>query len=188
MNANDVLNLTRVTHVRELKSEVARLNQELAAARDELAGWRSHFELALTAALDAERLPEGGRLLIVDGWNALLGSASVLSAEEKRKTMSEKEARLVELVRIWLDAHPSDGAWIVFDGSQVGGRAEPRLRISFTGGSGAHRADRMVCDYLRMRRLAGVAHSVLVATEDRDFRKNAGSLGAQVVSVRSVVS
>ena len=183
MNTNDVLNLARLTHVRELKSEVARLSQELAATRAELDAVRHHFALALEAALDAEHLPENGRLLIVDGWNALLGSASLLTVEEKRLPMPEKESRLVELVRAWLDAHPLDSAWIVFDGAQAGGRAEPRLRISFTGGGGAHRADRMVCDYLRMRRFAGASKSVLVVTEDKDFRKEAQSLGAQVLSV-----
>jgi len=186
MNANDVLNLTRVTHVRELKAEVARLNQELASTRAELESLRGHFALALEAALDAERLPADGRLLIVDGWNALLGSASILTDAEKRQPIAAKEGRLVELARVWLAAHPLDSVWIVFDGAQAGGRSETRLRITFTGGTGPHRADRLVCDYLRMRQWSGASRSVLVATEDRDFRRNAEDLGATVVSVSTL--
>ena len=187
MTANDILNGARVAHVRELKSEVARLREELARTQAELEGLRSHFDLALAAARDADRLPEGGALLVVDGWNALLGSASVLPPEARRAKPGEKADALRALVRAWLATHPQDRAWVVFDGGHAGGRAEERLHVTFTGGTGPHRADRMVCDYLRMRRLAGAAHDVVVRTEDRDFRRAAESLGATVRGVRTLL-
>ncbi len=180
MNANDVLNGTRVAQVRTLKAEVARLAEELARARAECEALKTHFALALVAARDVERLPPEARLLIVDGWNALLGSASVLTAEEKRLPLAGKEAALVTRVKAWLAAHPADAAWIVFDGAKEGGRAEGRLTITFTGGTGAHRADRLICDYLRMCRYTGQARPILVATVDKDFRRTAQSLGATV--------
>lgn len=186
MTANDVFTGARVAHVRELKAEVARLKEELSHARAELETLKSHFALALGAALDAARLPPGGRLLVVDGWNALLGSASVLAPDERRLDLRTKEERLCARVRTWLAAHPDDAAWIVFDGAQAGGRAEPRLRVSFTGGTGPHRADRMVCDYLRMCRLAGDAARVRVVTEDKDFRREAQSLGAEIADMESL--
>ena len=186
MTSNDLLNATRLTHVRELKAENAQLREELARTRAELDAARSHFALALAAARDADRLPPEGRLLIVVGWNALLGSASILSAEEKLRTPSGKEALLAARVQAWLAAHPPDRAWIVFDGAHAGGRADGRLRISFTGGTGAHRADRLVCDYLRMCRFAGALRTVLVATEDKDFRRDAQALGATVVPVSTL--
>lgn len=183
MTPNDILQATQLTHVRELKTENARLRAALAQARSELDAVRSHFAHALAAARDAETLPPDGRLLVVDGWNALLGSASLLTQEEKRQTPSEKEARLAALAQAWLAAHPQDRVWIVFDGARVDGRSDGRLRLTFTGGTGAHRADRFVCDYLRLRRFAGATHNILVATEDKDFRRDVLSLGATVVPV-----
>ena len=58
--------------------------------------------------------------------------------------------------------------------------AEGRLRVGYTGGTGAHRADRMVCDYLRMRKILGLNHAVTVVTDDKDFAKEAAALGASV--------
>jgi len=183
MTANDIFQGARLVHVRELKAEVARLNEELARTREELEGLRSHFALALEAAREADRIPSGGRLVIVDGWNALLGSASVLPPAERRLPPKDKEELLRARVRVWLADHPLDSAWIVFDGERAGGASEPRLRTTFTGGTGPHRADRLVCDYLRMRRFVGTASDVLVLTEDRDFRRAAETLGAVVAGV-----
>lgn len=187
MTANDIYLGARVAHVRELKAEIARLNAALADARAALAGLRDHFALALVAARDADALPAGGRLAVVDGWNALLGSASLLAPAERRADAWQKRERLCALVRAWLDAHPLDRAWIVFDGPQADATADGRLRVSFTGGEGAHRADRMVCDYLRGRRAAGAAHRVCVFTEDADFRRAAAALGADVCPVRALL-
>ena len=186
MTAQQIFLGERVAHVRELKTEVTRLTDELARARAELAEFRSHFALALAAARDADRLPAGGRLLVVDGWNALLGGVTVLAPGERHLPSREKAARLRVCVRAWLDRHPQDAAWIVFDGAEAGGRAEPRLHVTYTGGAGLHRADRLVCDYLRMRRLVGAAHDVLVLTEDKDFRREAAALGAAVAGVAAL--
>lgn len=170
-------------HVRELKTEIARLNDELARTRDELEALRAHLALALEAARDADRLQPGGRLVVVDGWNALLGSASVLEKEERHADVHMKKERLRALAREWLAAHPLDAVWLVFDGARADGRVEGRLRETYTGGEGPHRADRLVCDYLRMRRLTGRAHDVVVLTEDADFRREAERLGAVVEGV-----
>lgn len=174
----------RVARVRELKAQVAALNEELASANEERAALRGLFHLALAAALDARRLPPGARMLVVDGWNALFGTHSILSAEQKREmAIEEKREVLSKRVREWLAAHPEDAAWIVFDGSRLGGREEGRLRVSWTGGEGPHRADNMVCDYLRMGALVGANVRALVVTDDKDFRRRAESLGAKVVGV-----
>ncbi|MGN0853226.1 MAG: hypothetical protein ACI4Q3_07590 [Kiritimatiellia bacterium] len=183
MTANDIIRDARVAHVRELKAEVARLNAELVRTRDELASLRGHLDQALLAVRDAETIPEGGTFLIVDGWNALLGSHSILSSGEKHLPLDGKSDALRARVRAWLAAsvHLNDRAWIVLDGPRPGGETEERLRVSWTGGSGAHRADRFICDYLRMRRFAGPRGNVVVATDDRDFKREAERLGAVVV-------
>ena len=101
---------------------------------------------------------------------------------------AQKEERLCALARAWLADHPADRVWIVFDGGRADARLDGRLRVTFTGGSGPHRADRMVCDYLRMRRVAGATYPVAVLTEDKDFRRSAASLGATVRGVRELLA
>lgn len=188
MTAHDIFTDSRVARVRELKTEINRLNEELARTRAELEGLRAHFALALAAARDAETLPEGGRLAIVDGWNALLGSASLLTSAERPLDSPRKRDILRAHVRAWLDAHPLDRAWIVFDGAQAGGETEGRLRVSFTGGEGPHRADRLICDYLRMCRYTGAVHRIHVFTEDTDFRRTATALGGTVHAIHELLS
>ena len=169
---------SHVTRMRTLKDENARLRDELARACEERDSLRQHFGLALLAARDAERLPADGTLLIVDGWNAILGSENVRVNGE-----TGWREQLKNIVTKRLENSPNDIAWIVFDGHEINGYADGRLRISYTGGTGAHRADRLVCDYLRMRKLAGANGNVAVVTNDKDFRKEAERLGATVVGV-----
>ena len=74
MTSNDIVRDARIAHVRELKAEVARLKAELAAAQQACATWEHHFALALAAARDVDRLPNGGTMLILDGWNIVFNS------------------------------------------------------------------------------------------------------------------
>lgn len=177
MTANDIFRDTRVAHVRELKSEVAKLKEELARERAERESLERHFALALAAARDAERMPPDAELLVVDGWNAVIGTHRLDAAACRagRERLVEKlRGRVVEAQRLHV--------WAVFDGAEMNAAAEAegRLRVGYTGGSGAHRADRMVCDYLRMRRILGLKHPVTVVTDDKDFAKEAAALGAAV--------
>ena len=45
------------------------------------------------------------------------------------------------------------------------------MQSMFPGGCGEHRADRFICDYLRMANFQSLAGKVRVRTNDRDFRK-----------------
>lgn len=183
MTTNQIINDTHVKHVRRLKAEVARLNEELALARAELESLHSHFALALEAALDARDIPQGGRLVIIDGWNAALGYGGVLREADFASGAGAMEEAICDRARAWLAANPLDSAWVVFDGRRASGRSEPRLRVSFTGGRGKHRADRMICDYLRMMRFSGASHRALVVTNDKAFRHEAASLGAETAGI-----
>ncbi len=163
MNSNDVIRDARVEHVRELKAEIARLKAGLSAATDELGEWRAHFDLALLAAADAAKVPPGGRIVIVDGCNLLFN--------EFRR---DKAALLAAA-----GAVEAGFVWVVFDGPRENSRAEGRMRVSYTGGTGTQRADRLVTDYVRMLRRAGDTHEVVVVTGDRDFRKAVEKEGAK---------
>lgn len=177
MTANDIIQDSRVVHVRALKAEVARLKGELARACDERESLDRHFALALAAARDAERMPTDAEMLVVDGWNAVIGTRR-LDAEARRAGRK----RLIELLRASVATDPRLHAWLLFDGDEMNAVSEldGRLRVGYTGGSGAHRADRMVCDYLRVRRILGLTQPVTVVTDDRDFAKEAAALGAAV--------
>jgi SSS family solute:Na+ symporter len=159
--SQDVIIGARAMHLRELKSEVSRLKADNAALRDENAQLMAHFDLALRAAEDLRTLPEGGKLVVVDGWNLILGAKKEASGRDD--LIAKAKARLAE--------RPDDMVWIVFDGPDENSRQQGRLRISYTGGSGPHRADRMICDFLRMARFAGDASRIEVRTNDKDFRK-----------------
>ena len=177
MTTNDIFRDTRVAHVRELKAEVARLKEELARTREARESLDRHFALALAAARDAERMQCDAELLIVDGWNAVIGTHHLDAA-----ACEAGRDRLVERLRARVAADPRLHAWALFDGAEMGAAAEAegRLRMGYTGGTGAHRADRMVCDYLRMRKILGLNHPVTVITDDKDFAKEAAALGAAV--------
>jgi hypothetical protein len=41
------------------------------------------------------------------------------------------------------------------------------MRITYTGGEGVQRADKMICDYLRMANFAGKISNVEVLTRDK---------------------
>ncbi len=177
MTSNDIFRDTRVAHVRELKAEVSKLKEELADVKCERDSLDAHFALALAAAMDAERMPEDAELLIVDGWNVVIGTHR-LSEEVRRagrdRLMEELRARVRDDARLYV--------WALFDGTQMNAVSEEdgRMRVGYTGGTGAHRADRMVCDYLRMRKILGLNHPVTVVTDDKDFAKEAAALGAAV--------
>ena len=157
-DSQDIMLGARVAHVRELKAEVAALKADNIRLRDELESLRSHFDLALTAAADLRRLSGGGRMILVDGWNLILGAHR--EARDRDELVARWERHLAE--------HPSDAVWIVFDGPREHAENRGRLRISYTGGTGAHRADRLICDFLRMASYLGLADRVEVRTDDRD--------------------
>ena len=177
MTTNDIFRDTRVAHVRELKAEVARLKEELARTREARESLDRHFSLALAAARDAERMPPDAELLIVDGWNAVIGTRRLDDAARHAR-----RDRLVADLRARASANPRLHVWALCDGAEMRAAAESggRLRVGYTGGTGAHRADRMVCDYLRMRKILGLNNPVTVVTDDKDFAKEAAALGAAV--------
>ena len=179
MTVNDIVKDARVAHVRELKAEIASLKASLAAAQAACAAWESHFALALAAARDAERLPDGGDVLILDGWNIVFNS--------KFKVPDDPHAgkqRLIDAMRAYAQGRTAEFVWLVFDGAEENSSAEGALRISYTGGEGTQRADRLVTDYVRLMRMTGQKVSVTVVTNDKTFAKGVAALGAEVRGVK----
>ena len=168
MSSQDIMMGARVAHVRELKAEIGRLRAENTRLRAECESLRAHFDIALAAAGDLRGLPEGGRLEIWDGWNLVLGA--------------KKEARdcgdLASQAKRMVDETPGLFVWIVFDGPRMASHVEGRVRISYTGGEGSQRADRLVVDYFRMAVWLGFGDRVSVRTNDKDFLRQVNRLRA----------
>lgn len=169
MDAQGAIIASRIVRVGEMRKEVARLKEENARLRDEAAALSAHFAFALLAARDLETLPKGSRFIIVDGWNMVLGDGS-----DPRRAKSSRE--LVAKWQAYLASRTGDFVWIVFDGHDDNTRQDGRLRVSYTGGTGAQRADRFICDFLRMARFQGLAHRVEVVTSDKKLLKEAERL------------
>ncbi len=162
MNAHEMMEAARLVRVRELQTALTKAAAENKNLREENEMLRAHFDLAVLAAGDLAALDPGGKFIIVDGWNMILGA--------------QKEARdrrdLVSQAREHVKAHPLDFVWIVLDGPRQSSREEGRIRISYTGGCGPHRADRFICDFLRMARLKDDLSRIEVRTNDKDFLRD----------------
>lgn len=168
MTAQEMIEAARLTRVRELQTQLAKAAAENARLAAENAELNAHLDLALLAAEDLRALPEGGRLVIVDGWNLILGARVGQDVQGYR---ARNPSDLIAEAKSYLAAHPLDFVWIVFDGPREDARAEGRMRISYTGGIGPHRADRFICDFLRMAKFRGELAHIVVETRDKDFKK-----------------
>lgn len=177
MNAQDVILGSRVAHLRELKAEIDRLKAENARLRAENEELNHHLDLAALAAEDLRGLSPSGRLVLVDGWNL------ILSTDKQARNPQE----LVEQMKDHLAGHPDDFVWVVFDGPKESARQEGRLRISYTGGTGPHRADRFITDFVRMSRFRGDLAKIEVWTHDKDFIKSLRRLGLTMAPDRRSV-
>lgn len=163
MSAQDLILGSRVAHVGELKRELAQEKAANAALRDENAALKAHFDFALLAATDLRALPPGGRLELWDGWNLVLGAKK--EARDRADLIAQAKARLAaegaEALRVW----------IVFDGARESVVNDGRLRVSYTGGAGEHRADRFITAFVRMAAYLGLAERLAVRTNDKDFAR-----------------
>ena len=161
MNAQDMIEAARLVRVRELQTALTKAAAENLRLKTENEMLFAHFDLAILAANDLAALPPDGRLVIVDGWNMILGANKV--AKDRAELVAQAKAHVAE--------HPSDFVWIVLDGPRASSSVDGRVRVSYTGGVGAHRADTFICDFLKMARFRGDIRRIEVRTDDKDFKK-----------------
>lgn len=165
MNAQDVILGARVAHVRELKAELSREKAANAALRDENAALRARIDLACLAADELRRLPPDGVMELWDGWNLVLGAQK--EAKDRAALVAQARERLsapgAESLRIW----------IVLDGPREAVECDGRLRVSYTGGNGEQRADKLILAFVRFAAYLGLAERVRVRTNDRELARRA---------------
>lgn len=188
MTAANIIMDARVAHVRELKTELAKVKARLVSAESDRDVLVSHFALALTALHDFERLPCDAQFCIIDGWNAILHNRNVskLSSEN----VSKLKAEFLQGIGI---VHTHDAVeaesgeccdspidtWVIFDGADERSSKHGRYRISYTGGVGSQRADRLIVDYVHAAKILGLDVSrIIVKTSDKELVKKVTGLGA----------
>lgn len=151
MSAQDIIMSSRALHIRELKTQVDKLRLENTRLHDELSALKAHFDQALLAAMD---LKGGEPLEIWDGWNLILGAQKIARSREDLIAQAKAAKRRI---------------WIVLDGPKENACEEGKVRISYTGGTGEHRADRFITDFVRMAKYLNLADKISVRTNDKDF-------------------
>ena len=156
-----MIEAARLVRVRELQTALTKAAAENLRLKTENEMLFAHFDLAVLAANDLAALPPDGRLVIVDGWNMILGANKV----------AKDRAELIAQAKAHVEEHPSDFVWIVLDGPRASSSVDGRVRVSYTGGVGAHRADKFICDFLKMARFRGDLRRIEVRTDDKDFKK-----------------
>lgn len=199
VTANGVIEDARVAHVRELKTALAEAKERLVRVEEERDSLLAHFDLALVALHDFEQLGEGAQLQIIDGWNAILRHRNVskLTSEEISQLKADYLASLGIVPPGVCSApqpasadgigaassQPTSLIWIVFDGSEENSYRSGAYRVTYTGGTGPHRADRLILDYVHAARILGFDTSrITVDTADKALAKKLTTLGAQVFS------
>ena len=189
MKSNDIIADARMMHLKELKSALACAKARLSKAEAERDLLVSHFGLALVALRDFERMPADGLLRIVDGWNAVLRlkNVSKLSAENVSALKKEYLGSLGIEPSSGCEegagsgSLPPVGTWIVFDGKVANSFRSGAYRVTYTGGTGLHRADRMILDFVNAARVLGLDVSrITVETADKDLAKRLVAAGAKI--------
>ena len=189
MKSNDIIADARVMRLKELKLSLADVKARLAKMEAERDVLSAHFSLGLAALRDFERLPEGAVLRIVDGWNAILRfrNVSKLSADDISRLKKEYLAGLGVTPPSDADdsVHPESlppvATWIIFDGKVANSYRCGEYRVTYTGGTGAHRADRMILDFVNAARILGLDVSrITVETSDRDLARRIAAAGAKI--------
>lgn len=124
-------------------------------------------------------------ILLIDGHNVLFGlparynppRGGAVNDAEKRKKLTADIARITA-------PNPAVRAWIVFDGpTRHDTQAAPNVRVTYSGGTGEHRADNVILDNIRFFKSAAPETTVFLVSNDQDLSQSARKLGAQIVAV-----
>ena len=202
MTANTIIEDARVARVRELKTALAGAKERLVRVEEERDSLLAHLDLALVALHDFEQMGEEAQLHIIDGWNAILRHRNVskLTSEDISKLKADYLASLgivppdqsgksatsrQEGLPIGKTPSPSHQLpmtnWIVFDGSEENSYRSGAYRVTYTGGTGPHRADRLILDYVHAAKILGLDSSrIVVETADKTLAKRLSALGARL--------
>lgn len=172
MDAQGAIIASKLAGVSQMRRELASIKAQNEALRAELETLKAHFALALLAAHDLDSLPQEGRFVIVDGWNAILGNG----VRDNILSFSSSPSQLINMVSDMRNERPDDFFWVIFDGPCESHHENPRMRVSYTGGTGEQRADRLIIDFVRMAKFSDRAWRIDVITRDKRLIKEVQKL------------
>lgn len=123
-------------------------------------------------------------ILLVDGHNALFGlQGRYLAPQGSAVPDGNKRARLVADLVHRFKGRPTCRAWIVFDGPEASDSSPaPNVRVTYSGGQGANRADGVLLDNVRFLRAVDPAIPILLVSNDHALGAEARRLGAQTLT------
>lgn len=123
-------------------------------------------------------------ILLVDGHNALFGlQGRYLAPQGSAVPDGNKRARLVADLVHRFKGRPTCRAWIVFDGPEASDSSPaPNVRVTYSGGQGANRADGVLLDNVRFLRAEDPAIPILLVSNDHALGAEARRLGAQTLT------
>ena len=184
MKSNDIVNEARMLHLRELKTSLAETKKRLQKVESDKDLLLAHFPLALAAIYDFRNLPDDKELRIIDGWNAILKEKNLakLSKDDISRLKKEYLSRQgISIPSVENAKLPPVSSWIVFDGKDAHSYRSGDSRITYTGGTGSHRADRMILDFVNAAKILGLDLSrIIVETADKDLSKKLRDSGVRV--------
>ena len=122
-------------------------------------------------------------VLLVDGHNVLFGlQGRYLPPAGAAVPSAAARTRLIEDIVQLTGGRPTCRAWIVFDGpARTENTAAANVRVTYSGGTGEHRADLVLLDNVRFFRSVGNT-AVVLASNDNALCAEARRLGAHVIS------
>lgn len=124
-------------------------------------------------------------ILLVDGHNVLFGLPTRYApARGTSRSEAEKRQRLTDdLARIAAPS-PALRVWIVFDGpTRSDTQAASNVRVTYSGGTGEHRADGVILDNIRFFKSSAPDLPVILASNDNALCGAARRLGARDIPV-----
>lgn len=173
MNTQDLMIGAKIAKARELRIENEKLRKDNAALKSEMEALKAHFDLALVAAKDLEQ----GELELWDGWNLILGAKK--EAKDKLELVAQAKVKVKGEGQGEGEGQGQGEQrkiWIVFDGKDENVVEEEGVRITYTGGEGAQRADRFIVDFVRMAKYLGLRDKVKVRTNDKELLRKVSKL------------
>ncbi|MFA7172210.1 MAG: hypothetical protein WC340_02140 [Kiritimatiellia bacterium] len=124
-------------------------------------------------------------ILLLDGHNIIFGlPARYMPQRGKAVTDAQKRQNLVDdLIRI-TSPNPALRVILLFDGpTRSDSTPAPNVSVTYSGGEGEHRADRVIIDKIRFLKTAYPDANLLLVSNDNDLCREARRLGAQNLSV-----
>ncbi len=148
---------------------------------DLLAQKYPHLALAMTGKAPV--------IVLIDGHNMIYGLPGRYSPKRGKPLMeADKRNRLIKDITRSFFNLPTSRAWILFDGATASEQAvSENVRVSFSGGVGEHRADRVLVDLIRFfKQLNDSTQSVIpiyLVSNDQGLCGDARKQGAQTITI-----